>query len=137
MIFTIQTKGNTDIIDITDKISQVVAKHNITGAALVFVNGSTASVTTIENDNNLYDDFRDLLNSLIPIDKDWKHHRTWNDDNGGSHLRASLFGPSVTIPLVNGKLVLGTWQKIVLIDFDTSPRTREITVTCLTATSGV
>ncbi len=132
MILTIATKGHTDIIDITDKISKVVEQEKIKeGVVNIFVKGSTAAVTTIETDENLYDDLRETLDKTIPIDKDWKHHKTWGDDNGGSHLRASIFGPSLTIPINNGQLVLGTWQKIVLIDFDTNSREREVIVTCL------
>lgn len=133
MIFTVQTKGHTDIIDITNPVSEAVSKEKIReGVANIFVKGSTATITTIEADENLYEDLREVLGKIIPMDKDWKHHQTWGDDNGGSHLRAAIFGPSVTIPIKNGNLLLGTWQKIVLIDFDTTAREREVIVTCLT-----
>lgn len=132
MILTVHTKGNTDIIDITDKATDVVAKEKIkNGIVNIFVKGSTAAITTIEADENLYDDLRDVLDKITPMDKDWKHHKTWGDDNGGSHLRAAIFGPSLTVPVSNGKLILGTWQKIVLIDFDTSSRSREVIISCL------
>ena len=131
MILTFQTKGNTDIVDITDKVMEVVRKEKVKeGIVNVFVKGSTASVTTIEADDNLYEDLREVLEKLTPMGKDWRHHQTWGDNNGGSHLRAALFGPSVSIPVINNKLSLGTWQKIVLIDFDTSAREREVIVTC-------
>lgn len=132
MIFTVQTKGYTDIIDITDKVEEVVGKEKVKeGIVIVFVKGSTAAITTIEADKNLYEDLREVLEQIIPIKNDWKHHQTWNDDNGGSHLRASLFGPSLSLPIIEGRLALGRWQKIVLIDFDTSPRQREVIVSCL------
>ncbi|MBI3379482.1 YjbQ family protein [Candidatus Gottesmanbacteria bacterium] len=132
MVFTVSTKGYTDIIDITDKVSRVVEKEKIKeGIANIFVKGSTTAITTIEADTNLYDDLRESLDKILPMNKDWKHHWTWGDDNGGSHLRASILGPSLTVPIINGQLVLGTWQKIVLIDFDTSSREREIIITCL------
>lgn len=132
MILTVQTKGHTDIIDITDQVAKVVEKEKIKkGIASIFVNGSTAAITTIEADENLYEDLREVLDKIMPMNKDWKHHRTWGDNNGGSHLRAAIFGPSVTVPIINGRLTLGTWQKIVLIDFDTSAREREVIITCL------
>lgn len=132
MILSFHTKGHTDIIDITDKIAEAVKKEKTKeGIASIFVKGSTAAITTIEADENLYEDLRSVLEDIMPLDRDWKHHRTWGDDNGGSHLRAAIFGPSVTIPVNNGRLILGTWQKIVLIDFDTSAREREVVVTCL------
>lgn len=131
-ILTFQTRGNTDIVDITDQIIKTVEKNKIkNGIVSLFVKGSTASLTTIEADKNLYEDLRVALEEIIPMKRDWRHHRTWGDDNGGSHLRASLIGPSLTIPIVDGKLTLGTWQKIVLIDFDTSPRQREVYINCL------
>lgn len=130
-ILTFQTKGNTDIIDITGEVIECAKKSKVMdGIASLFVKGSTASLTTIEADENLYQDLKEVLDKLIPMNKDWKHHRTWGDLNGGSHLRASIIGPSLNIPIKNNRLVLGTWQKIVLIDFDTLPRTREVFVNC-------
>lgn len=132
MIFNLQTEGNTDIVDITGKIREIIRKEGINnGIVNIFVRGSTASVTTIEADKNLYNDLREILNKIIPMQKEWKHHQTWGGKNGGSHLRASIFGPSINIPVEGGELMTGTWQQIVLIDFDTSPRTREIIVTFL------
>ncbi|OGF99227.1 hypothetical protein A2Y99_04585 [Candidatus Gottesmanbacteria bacterium RBG_13_37_7] len=125
-----QTKGWTDIIDITNDINRLIENKKILkGLVNVFVKGSTAAITTIEADDNLFEDFKNILNNIIPMDRDWLHHQTWGDDNGGSHLRASLIGQDVNIPVRNGNLVLGTWQKIVLIDFDTSPRKREVIIT--------
>jgi len=132
MIIKIPTKGHTDIIDITDKVAEVVEKEKTKGGIVnIFVKGSTAAVTTIEADENLYDDLREVLDKIMPMGKNWKHHQTWGDDNGGSHLRAALFGPSVTVPVADGRLILGVWQKIVLIDFDTSDRIREVIISCL------
>lgn len=132
MLLTFRTKGHTDIIDITSEVEKVVQKEKVkSGVAVVFVKGSTAAITTIEKDENLYRDLREVLEEIMPIGKAWQHHQTWGDDNGGAHLRACLFGPSVSIPIINSRLSLGTWQKIVLLDFDTSSREREVIVTCL------
>jgi len=137
MILTISTSGNTDIIDITDEIIRAIKKEKIiNGMVNIFVKGSTAAITTTEADENLFNDLKDVLEEIIPMKRDWKHHKTWGDDNGGAHLRAAIIGPNITIPLVNSKLLLGTWQKIVLIDFDTSARQREVIVTfCPTKSS--
>ncbi len=125
--FTVKTKGFTDIVDITGDVFRLAAKENYENGTLhLFVLGSTAALTTIEDDPNLYEDFKEVLEQIAPYKKDWRHHQTWGDDNGAAHIRASLIGPSLSIPVVNGKLYLGTWQKIVLIDFDTKPREREI-----------
>jgi secondary thiamine-phosphate synthase enzyme len=126
----IKTKGETDIIDITDLVGKELEKKQVKkdGVASLFVVGSTASLTTTESDENLYQDLRDLLEKIAPYKAPYKHHQTWGDDNGGAHLRASLIGPSLVIPVKDGKLKLGIWQRIVLIDFDTRPRQREVLV---------
>ena len=133
MIYTgkiqISTKGNTDIIDITDKIQQQVEKSNIkNGFVLLFVNGSTAGLTTIEYEPGLIKDLKEMFENLIPEDKTYSHNEKWHDNNGHSHLRASLLKPSLIIPFSKSKLLLGTWQQITLIDFDNHPRTREIII---------
>lgn len=134
MVLTFQTKGNTDIVDITDDVAEVVSKEKMEeGIVTVFVKGSTAAITTVEADENLYSDLREVLEKVAPMEKDWQHHKTWGDKNGGSHLRAAIIGPTIVIPIVEGRLILGTWQKIVLIDFDTSPREREVIVVCTKA----
>lgn len=126
---SVKTKGFTDIIDITDHIQKVISAQKLSdGVAHLFVVGSTAGLTTIENDPNLYEDFKEVFENIAPYKKDWQHHKTWGDDNGATHIRASLVGPSLTVPFHNKKLLNGTWQKIVLIDFDTSPRTREVVI---------
>jgi len=126
----IKTKGETDIIDITDLVEEELEKKQVkkNGIVSLFVVGSTASLTTIEADDNLYQDLRELLEKIAPYKAPYKHHQTWGDDNGAAHLRASLIGPSLIVPVKDGKLKLGTWQRIVLIDFDTRPRQREILV---------
>src|SRR3972149_9134594 len=101
MILTIHTKGNTDIIDITKEISGVVEKGKVkNGVANVFIKGSTAAITTIEADKNLYEDLKGVLEEIIPMKSNWKHHTTWGDDNGGAHLRATLIGPSISVPIM-------------------------------------
>lgn len=127
--FSVKTKGFTDIIDITGQIEELLKKESVkSGVVTVFVQGSTAAVSAIEADPNLYEDMRKVLENIAPYKKDWKHHKTWGDDNGAAHIRATMFGPSETIPFENSKLLLGQWQRIVLMDFDTGPRTREVVV---------
>jgi secondary thiamine-phosphate synthase enzyme len=125
----IQGKGVCDVIDITNEINQKVAESRIkVGQALVSVVGSTAGVTTIEFEPGLIRDMEDLFNKLAPPTRDYHHEQTWHDGNGYSHVRASLLGPALVLPLKEGRLRLGTWQQIVLIDFDNRPRNREIAV---------
>ncbi len=128
--FTVKTRGFTDIVDITGEVLRLAAKEGWENGTLhLFVLGSTAAITTIENDPNLFEDLKEVLEEIAPYKKNWRHHQTWGDDNGAAHIRASLIGPSLSVPVVNGKLYLGTWQKIALIDFDTRPREREILIT--------
>ncbi len=125
----LQTKGNNDILDITDFVVAEVASTGIKdGVATVFVVGSTASITTIEFEPGLVADFKDALERLVPRQVPYRHNSTWNEDNGHSHVRASLLGPSVALPVVRGRLPLGTWQQVVLVDFDIRPRSREVIV---------
>ncbi len=124
-----KTEGYCDIIDITPKVDELVQKEKIkNGLATVFVSGSTAALTTIEFEPGLVKDLKELLEKLIPSGKRYHHDDRWGDDNGFSHLRSSLFGPSLQIPIEGGRLLLGTWQQIVLVDFDNRPRSREIVV---------
>jgi len=126
---SVTTKGWTDVVDITPQIQKELEKEKIiNGLVHLFVISSTAALTTIEDDQNLLADLKEVLEKIAPYKKDWQHHKTWGDDNGAAHLRASLFGPSLTIPVVNSKLFLGTWQRIVLLDFDTRKRVREIVI---------
>ena len=124
---TEKTQGFCDIIDITAKVQERIRQEKVhNGLATLFVSGSTAALTTIEYEPGLVKDLKEILEKLIPSDKKYHHDDRWGDDNGFSHLRASLFGPSVQIPIESGQLLLGTWQQIVLLDFDNRPRTREI-----------
>ena len=117
------------MIDVTEKVREIVSKSNIReGLACVFVVGSTAAVTTVEYEPGLVTDMRDAMDRLYPKSIDYEHHQRWGDGNGHSHIRASFVGPSLTVPIVDGDLVLGTWQQIVFLEFDNKPRTREITV---------
>lgn len=126
---TQKTQGFCDIIDITAKIRGVIEKEKVQrGQATLFVSGSTAALTTIENESGLVQDLKEFVEKLIPSDKRYHHDARWGDDNGFSHLRATLFGPSLAVPIENNRLLLGTWQQIVLLDFDNRPRTREIIV---------
>ena len=126
---TEKTAGFCDIIDITAKVRDHLAKENFRrGLATLFVSGSTAALTTIEHEPGLIQDLKEFIEKTIPSNRRYHHDDRWGDDNGFSHLRASLFGPSLAIPIEHGQLCLGTWQQIVLLDFDNRPRTREITV---------
>ena len=121
----LKTQGQNDCVDITDAAQQAVGRAKMRqGLATIFVTGSTAGVTTIEYEPGLVRDLQDAVRRLFPEELRYAHHDTGGDDNGFSHLRASFIGPSLTVPIVDGRLQLGTWQQIVLIDFDTHPRTR-------------
>lgn len=126
---SLETKGNTDIIDITPYCQDIVESTDLKeGVITVFNPGSTGSLTTIEYEPNLVKDFREALEIVAPSGKTYHHAKTWHDDNGYSHVRASLMGPSITIPFTNSDLTLGTWQQIVFCDFDTRSRRRELVV---------
>jgi secondary thiamine-phosphate synthase enzyme len=125
----VKSKGETDIIDITQEVQKIVSASKIReGSVLIFVKGSTASVSTIEFEPNLVQDFKDAMERLVPSKIKYRHTETWGDDNGKSHVRATLMGPSLTVPFKDRKLLLGTWQQIVLLDFDVPSRSREIVV---------
>ena len=126
---TQKTQGFCDIIDITAKVRDLIEKEKVQrGQMTLFVSGSTAALTTIENESGLVQDLKEFVEQLIPSDRRYHHDARWGDDNGFSHLRASLFGPSLAVPIENGRPLLGTWQQVVLLDFDNRPRTREIIV---------
>ena len=130
---SLSTKGRRDVLDITPELSDLVRKHGIeSGAVVVFVPGSTAALTTIEYEPGLKKDVEEFLDRIIPYGERYHHHDTWHDDNGSSHLQAAMLGPSITIPVVDGKLTLGTWQQVVLVDCDTRPRNRQLVVQMLT-----
>jgi secondary thiamine-phosphate synthase enzyme len=125
---TIKTKGNCDVIDITEQVALTVADSDIrSGAVTVFNIGSTAGITTTEFEPGLANyDIKALFEKIAPENARYEHEQTWHDDNGHAHVRASLLGPSLTVPIVDGRLTLGTWQQIILVDFDTRPRSRSI-----------
>ena len=126
---TERTAGFCDIIDITAKVQGHIDKEKIhSGLVTIFVSGSTAALTTIEYEPGLVRDLKEFVEKLIPSNRRYHHDDRWGDDNGFSHLRASLFGPSLAIPIEDGRLLLGTWQQVVLLDFDNRPRTREIVI---------
>jgi secondary thiamine-phosphate synthase enzyme len=127
--FELSTKGQGDAHDITGKVSGAVSASGMTsGVATVFVVGSTAGVTTIEFEPGAVADLNDVFERLAPRNDDYRHHLRWGDDNGSSHVRAALLGPSIAVPFVDGTLTLGTWQQVMLLEFDTRPRKRELVV---------
>jgi secondary thiamine-phosphate synthase enzyme len=124
-----KASGNTDIIDITSHVSHKVAESGLTeGQVLIFVPGSTAAITTIEYESGVVWDFKEAIGRLVPTGIPYRHDARWGDGNGYAHVRAALLGPSLTIPLIKSRLVLGTWQQIVLVDFDNKPRDRKVLV---------
>lgn len=125
-----KTGGDTDIIDITGDVNDIIRKIEIdSGLVNIFAPGSTAGITTVEYEGGLVHDIKQLMNEIIPPDRDWAHNLTWGDGNGHSHLRASIIGPSLSVPIIDGHLILGTWQQIIFIDFDNRPRNRSVVVT--------
>lgn len=125
----LRTAGGSDVVDITDRVAAAVHQSQIgDGLVTVFVAGSTAALTTVEYEPGLVQDLHELLERIVPAGQAYHHDLRWGDGNGYSHVRASLIGPSLTIPLEAGRLTLGTWQQIVLIDMDNRPRQRELVV---------
>ena len=123
----LQTKGECDIIDITPQVEKQVVEAGIkNGTVSLFVAGSTAGISTIEFESGLLSDFHDMWERNIPRDIPYNHDRRWGDGNGYSHVRASLLGASLVIPFNDKRLTLGTWQQIVIVDFDNRPRTRKV-----------
>ena len=126
----LQTEGDVDIVDVTSELQAMVGGSGITtGQVTAMVVGSTAALTTVEYEPGLVgSDIARALERIAPRDGRYEHEKMWNDDNGHSHVRASLIGPSLAIPIVEGALPLGTWQQVVLVDLDTRPRQRRIVV---------
>ncbi len=125
----IPTNGYSDVIDITHRVGDVLIESGIKdGMASVFVVGSTASVTTIEFETGVIEDLKDAIERLAPADISYKHDKRWHDGNGFSHVRAALLKPGITVPVMDGSLALGTWQQVVLLDFDNRPRKRRVVV---------
>jgi secondary thiamine-phosphate synthase enzyme len=127
-----ETPGNGHIVDLTQGITSVVRTTGLErGLVTVFATGSTVAVTTMEYEPGGVSDLQQLLDRLVPARDDYEHNRRNHDTNAHAHLRAAVIGPSESIPLVDGRLALGTWQQVVLIDFDDRPRTRTVTVQVL------
>ena len=126
-IIKIQSKGENDMVNLTEKVSNLIAKSGIAnGNVTIFVSGSTGSVTTIEFEPGLIQDFPEMLKRIAPKNLDYGHEKMWHDGNGHSHVKASLLGPSLTIPFLDRQLCLGTWQQIVFLELDTRSRNRDL-----------
>lgn len=124
---TLRTRGDGDIVDITREVAEAVAGSEInSGTVTVFIAGSTAGVTTVEYEPGLVADLQNLWERIAPRDIEYQHDRRWHDGNGHSHVRASLLGASLVVPFQNGQLILGTWQQIIVVDFDNRARSRQV-----------
>jgi secondary thiamine-phosphate synthase enzyme len=123
----LDTEGHCDIIDITSEVDDAVKASGLrSGTVTVFCPGSTGGVSTIEYESGALHDLERVLDEIAPPDRAYRHHLRWGDDNGHSHVRGALIGPSLTVPVVDGKLRLGTWQQVIFLDFDTRPRSRRL-----------
>lgn len=123
----LRTRGQFDAQDITAQVEEAVRKSGLrAGTVTIFCPGSTGGLTTIEYESGALADLRQVLDEITPPGRDYQHHLRWGDDNGHSHVRAALIGPSLTVPFVDRRLTLGTWQQIVFLDFDTRPRERRL-----------
>lgn len=132
MNFKIKTRGQYDFVDITGEVASLVQKSGVKdGVVLVFVSGSTAAITTMEYEEGVIKDMKNVFEAWAPEDSDYEHHKRWGDHNGAAHIKSALVGTDLVVPVQGGKLQLGTWQQIVLIDFDEKPRTREVVVKVL------
>lgn len=124
---SLSTHSDTDIHDITDAIDKVVSQSGLkAGTVTVFCPSSTSALTTIEYESGAVSDLKRLFDEIIPQNREYAHNARWHDGNGHSHTRAALLGPSLTIPFVEGRLTLGTWQQVIYVDFDNKPRRREL-----------
>jgi secondary thiamine-phosphate synthase enzyme len=136
MVYTshikLQTQGNTDMHDLTTEVQRILSDAQVmNGTATLFTPSSTSALTTIEFESGALQDLQHALDQIAPPDAVYQHHLRWGDHNGHSHLRAALLGPSLSIPIVDGRLTLGTWQQILFIDFDVRSRSRDIVVQIL------
>ncbi|MGQ9625929.1 MAG: secondary thiamine-phosphate synthase enzyme YjbQ [Anaerolineae bacterium] len=123
----LRSQGHTDIIDITNQVAEEIRRSGLkAGIVTIFVPGATGGLTTIEYEPGLVHDLKQAFERIAPYDMEYRHHMRWGDDNGASHVRASLLGPSLTVPFAERELLLGTWQQVIFIDFDTRPRSREL-----------
>jgi secondary thiamine-phosphate synthase enzyme len=126
---SLNTRGDADILDITDQVADAVQASKVqNGTVTVFCPSSTSGVTTIEYESGVLSDLRRLFDEIIPSNREYAHNTRWGDGNGHAHVRAALLGPSLSIPIVKGRLTLGTWQQIIYVDFDNRPRSRELVV---------
>ena len=123
----LKSQGHCDIQDITSQVTKLVRDSGLqAGTVTIFCPGSTGGLTTIEYESGALADLKHVLDEIAPPDRDYRHHLRWGDDNGHSHIRAALLGPSLTVPFADARLTLGTWQQIVFLDFDTRPRSRRL-----------
>ncbi len=131
-IIEFKTRGENDIIDLTDQIQDIIRNSGFkNGIVNIFVPGSTGAITTMEYEPGLVKDLTKALARIAPSNIEYEHHKRWGDDNGRSHVKASIIGPSLTVPFENGVLLCGTWQQIVFLELDTRPRHRRVIVTVL------
>jgi len=122
-----RTRGDGDTIDLTGELVSVIEESGLTdGVATLFIGGSTAGITTIEFEPGAVADLQEVFEAIAPQGRDWRHHLRWGDHNGHSHVRSALLGPSLSVPFVNGRPTLGTWQQVILVDFDDTPRSRKV-----------
>ncbi|MDO8536638.1 MAG: secondary thiamine-phosphate synthase enzyme YjbQ [bacterium] len=132
MTFAVETKGHYDFVNVTKEVSSAVSSSGVSsGMAHVFVLHTTAVLTVMEWEEGSMQDMKAVFEAWAPEDADYKHHLRWRDHNGAAHIKAAIIGADVTVPIENGKLQLGTWQQIVLIDFDERPRTRQLSIKIL------
>ncbi|MFH1782373.1 MAG: secondary thiamine-phosphate synthase enzyme YjbQ [Candidatus Omnitrophota bacterium] len=125
----LETKGLTDIIDITSEVSSMLSRSKLKiGTVTVFCPGSTGGLTTVEYEPGLVEDLKNFFEKIAPVSGEYEHNNRWHDGNGYAHVRASLLGPSINVPFSEGKIMLGTWQQIIFIDFDNRARSRELIV---------
>lgn len=128
----VETEGNGEIVNLNPMINKSLGTGTADGLVNLFIAGSTAAITTLEYEPGLVKyDMPRMFQRLFPDDMPYQHEATWNDDNGHSHIRAAVFGPSISVPYAGGKLLTGEWQHVVLIDFDTRPRRRRVVCTCM------
>ncbi len=131
-LINIPTQGNNDVINITHEVQKVIERAEVeSGIVSLFVIGSTAGLSVIEHEPGLVKDIQEAFSRLIPSDKDYYHNEKWHDDNGYSHIRATILKPDLIVPFKDNRLQLGQWQQIILIDFDTKPREREVVVSVM------
>ncbi len=123
----VSTRGFNDIIDLTPQVRRFVREEKLKeGQLLIFINGSTAAISTIEYEPGLLKDLPEMMETIAPMKRAYHHDQTWHDGNGYAHLRSTLMGTSFTVPVIDGQLVLGTWQQIILVDFDNTARRRSV-----------